>query len=140
MRNEWRNSKELEDKHAFFYTVDREEVWIAKLNYTFYGMRCGFCKIKRVFRFLTQASLQVKVQDNLSEMFFFLFHKRLMFSQGDKFNQNDFMNPWPRKKLAMFIWTIVVKIIQTSIFRWIENAWVDNFVKNFDSSRSNRCW
>lgn len=84
MRNEWRNSKELEDKHAFFYTVDREEVWIAKLNYTFYGMRCGFCKIKRVFRFLTQASLQVKVQDNLSEMFFFLFHKRLMFSQGDK--------------------------------------------------------
>lgn len=71
MRNEWRNSKELEDKHAFFYTVDREEVWIAKLNYTFYGMRCGFCKIKRVFRFLTQASLQVKVQDNLSEMFFF---------------------------------------------------------------------
>lgn len=50
------------------------------------------------------------------------------------------MNPWPPKKLAMFIWTIVVKIIQTSIFRWIENAWVDNFVKNFDSSRSNRYW
>ena len=26
MRNEWRNQRELEDKHAFLYTLDRDEV------------------------------------------------------------------------------------------------------------------